>query len=268
MAVNTPEKKQTKPSSKNKKLAYIIGGSVASALVIAIAIVSLVGNNNNSEDALSQNTTSTSSVSSSIKNEEASSISSRENITSDEVQEPQIDEELSQEVEEKRKALNTFQLQNPNSLDVSTLAEEKMDAEVVSQVKKEYADEMPTFKSEAGKQVELTINYSSIGDQDFSEGTLYIKLSEGLSIVPGSIEDNFNGSTVQISDELYNSELNLIKYGPGTGNQETSEVKVGEKGTVTFVVEIEEGVNDLAISSYLKDKDGKTGKPGIIFLEV
>lgn len=178
---------------------------------------------------------------------------------------------LDEEVATGRRDFTSFVSNTQNStVDLVDITEksEPLTVEEVQQVKQEFAEVSSTLDSEPGDRIELTIDYSSIGDEDFEEGTLFVKLSQGLTLVEGSITNEFNGETVQVSDSVYRAEDNLITYGPGTTDATSSRIGVGESGTLTLVVEIaEDGAQDLMVSSYLKDKDGKTGKPGIIFLE-
>jgi hypothetical protein len=98
---------------------------------------------------------------------------------------------------------------------------------------------------------------------------MWIKLTDGLRLIPGTIIDSNGGEELTVADSVYNEETNLIKYGPGSGDQETSEISVGQRGTITFDVELtDENINQFLIMSYLKDADGEIGKPGNLFIEV
>ena len=157
-------------------------------------------------------------------------------------------------------------------VDVVSLASKDFNQSEVVKVKKQLQESnisAPVFETEKGAKVKLTIAYSSIGDQNFENGSLFVKLSKGLKVVPGSIEDTFNGQTVKVSDKVFDSSKRLIKYGPGSTDKAASKVSVDSKGTLTFIVEVaNEEIKELAISSYLQDEGGKTGKPGFIFLEI
>jgi hypothetical protein len=120
-----------------------------------------------------------------------------------------------------------------------------------------------------GKKLKINIDYSSIGDQDFDNATLYIKLSKGLSVEAGSIKDSFNGTEINVQDSVYDASTNVINYGPGSSREKASPLKIGERGTLTLILNISPEANDNEVlASYLKQEGGKIGQPSIFFVDI
>jgi hypothetical protein len=271
--VDKVEVSSKKPSPDQKqKFAVIFGGVAILTLIILVIGVGLTG----SKDKVADADKDQAEVSTSTKDKDSElpevSDSGREFFDSNaEVETPEEYKKVSEEIVEQRKSFEEYQTQE-NKVDIVSLASKDFNQSEVVKVKKQLKESnisTPVFETEKGAKVKLTIAYSSIGDQNFENGSLFVKLSQGLKIIPGSIEDTFNGKTVKVSDKVFDSSKGLIKYGPGSSDKAASKVSVDSKGTLTFVVEVNnEEINELAISSYLQDEGGKTGKPGFIFLEI
>jgi hypothetical protein len=136
-------------------------------------------------------------------------------------------------------------------------------------LKTDFGSEAKSIVAESGKKIKLTIKYSSIGDRSFEKGSLYIKLSQGLKIVPDSMKDAFTGSQeIAVANSVYNDKDNLIIYGPGTGDKSSNQIKVGEMGAFTMTVEVDSSFEVLGVASYIKEDGGKVGQPSIFFVEI
>lgn len=255
-----------KEDAKNKNTIYVV---IISFLIIVIASGAVyfgTRSNTTSGDSKAAETsssslssvasTSVSSSSSSIAPREISNVSNAEGALTKE----QITDARKQATDLAGKT---------SEIDAEKIINNTLTSTTVGELKTKLGPEAPSLKVPAGKSVELTIKYSSIGDSDFQNGSLYIKLSDGLSLVPGSIKDTFLTRAVAVNDSVYNSSTKLIVYGPGSGNKATSPMKVGETGSLTFKVQIDSGSsNSLAVASYLREESGKIGQPAIFFVDV
>jgi|694.fasta_scaffold32477_8 hypothetical protein len=141
-------------------------------------------------------------------------------------------------------------------------------AESLKVLKADFGDDAQSIAVDPGKKVKLTISYSSIGDDNFQKGSLYIKLSQGLKIVPDSMSDIFAGkASMKVENTVYNETDNLIIYGPGSGDKGFNQIKVGEAGTFSMTVEVDSTFEVLGVASYIKEDGGKVGKPSVFFIE-
>lgn len=85
-------------------------------------------------------------------------------------------------------------------------------------------------------------------------------------------EDISGKETISIDDtNLYSPESNIIKYGPGTSNQNSGQVNPGDAGKITLDVEMSNSsiVGDTSrFYSYLSDEGETKGKIDLVFFEV
>jgi hypothetical protein len=258
------------PEENNNRKKLIITGIIAGFLVLVISLVglsSLFGSDNNT-------TTSGGDSAVTVDTDLSSDQSADQELIpvdpeNPPVQLPEIEEEVSEKVQEQRQVLNSFQSKKRN-LNVATLVDQPLNTETVNEVRAEYGDEMPVVERQPGKIMTVTVDYNSVGDQNFEKGSVYVKLSNGLRVVEDSMKDTYkNGAEISVSNSVYDQEKNLIKYGPGSTDQATSNVSVGDEGKFTFSVEITEPDNPaLMISSYIMEEgSNRPGKPGIIFID-
>jgi hypothetical protein len=148
------------------------------------------------------------------------------------------------------------------------VTQEEFGEKEVTQAQKKVGSPENTAKLNKKQEAKISIKYSNAGDTAFKEGTLVIKLSDGLRMKTDTIKDTFRGETVQVDPSQYKSQAQKLEYGPGTKNQKSAQVKPGEQGTVTFEVEVvDKDAEMLAVKSYLQGKDGDIGKPGMVFLD-
>lgn len=160
-----------------------------------------------------------------------------------------------------------------NSKDIAFNAEDIIAKPLTSEnlkiLKTNFGSEAKSIVVESGKKIKLTVKYSSIGDSSFEKGSLYIKLSEGLKVVPDSMKDALAGSQeIAVANSVYNDKDNLIVYGPGTGDKSSNQIKVGETGAFTMTVEVDNSFEILGLASYIKEDGGKVGQPSIFFVEI
>ncbi len=252
-----------KPNKNNKKLAIIIGILLLLVIVGGGAAFLMTNNDGGSSEDTTNDGTSQ------IQDEGGNTRPAFNPNNPDQLGLPATIEEVDEELQGKRDEVNVFlQEQAERTIDVTTLSQSQVTEDLVVEMKKEFTTE-PVVRTNGLSRVEVTIDYENIGDQDFKNGTLYIKLSEGLELEKGSIVDSYNGKqNIQVSDDLYNSELNLITYGPGTSNKQSSRVGVNESGQIKFIVEVaDSNASNLAVTGYLQEPDGRAGKPAVIFIE-
>jgi metal-dependent hydrolase (beta-lactamase superfamily II) len=261
--------KVTVPKNNSK---FIFLGSLV-AIVILGLVIGFGMNSNKKEDTKEVAKNDSSQTSSASVDQDILSIE-RQEVEPDSIKPTIVAEATPVDAETQAKREEVLKdAQSNEKVNVIAVSNESLTQQKVTELKKEVASggqtqSQPPLKVENGKQVTLKISYDSIGDQNFNEGSLYIKLSEGLKLVPGSIKDNFNNKgEIKVADSVYDSSKNLIKYGPGSTDKDNSMIKVGEKGLIMITVESTAGIKDMAISSYLQDKNGNTGKPGLIFIE-
>lgn len=120
------------------------------------------------------------------------------------------------------------------------------------------------------QKIKININYANNSGRLYEQGSLFIKISEGLELVPGSISETFMGQESQaVSDATYNAEKNLLMYGPNSKDKFQAPVQNLEKGSLSFVLEIENPeVQNWAIGSFLKDQaKNENSKPGFVFIQ-
>jgi hypothetical protein len=129
-----------------------------------------------------------------------------------------------------------------------------------------------TLNIKPGGKYRMTLNYSSVGDLPMEKGILYVKLGKGLSVIPGTIKDNFKDAGEQkVADSVYDAEKGEITYGPGSFTQKDSRVQPGDRGMLVFDVQMSANaqVNDMArMYSYIHQEDGKKGKVDVVFFKV
>lgn len=248
---------------KKKNTAYIA--------IITFLIVVIVGGgvyfatrSTPSKDSKAEDTALISSSSLAVISSSSSSISQREvtNVST-------AEGALTKEQITSSRALATELAGKTAGIDAEKIITNTLTTATVTDLKTQLGPEAPTLKVPAGKTVELTIKYSSIGDSDFANASLYVKLSEGLTMVPGSIKDTFLTRTVEVNDSVYNTQNKLITYGPGSTNKVTSPMKIGETGSLTFRVQLDSNAaSSLAVASYIKEESGKIGQPSIFFVDV
>jgi flagellar basal body-associated protein FliL len=263
-----PISKDTKPSSKNKKT--IIIASVGVFLVAGIAGSAMWYSNSqqvtqaNSEVTFSQSTQSQASPSNEDEATTSSQSESSLNISN------AIDESI---LEEGREEVSQYISNKPNIQVEDVATSEVFAVEQVKSVKQEIektrgAQGAPSVPADTNRKMAIQIQYSNVGDEQFSQGSLYIRLSDGLKIVPGSIKDIVGGTTLDVNDNVYDGSKNLIQYAPSSRDQKTGLIAVGQKGVIGFTVEFSKpDIEIYGITSYLQDNGGQTGVPGFIFLE-
>lgn len=248
------EAKQKRNSDKqNNKAMYLVIAGLAITILVGSGLYFTATNNSIvNKDSQASNVAVSSSSSSSKPSETAVSTSA---LTKEEVNSARS---------------NATELAAKNaSIDVEKIVNSTLTSTTVNDLKTELGANAPTLKSPAGKNIELTIKYSSIGDSDFLNASLYVKLSEGLSIIPGSMKDNFLGRKVDVNDSVYKKSDNLITYGPGTSNKSGSPLKIGDAGTLTFRVQVDQNnTGSLAVASYIKEDSGKIGQPSLFFIDI
>jgi hypothetical protein len=139
----------------------------------------------------------------------------------------------------------------------------------------ETAQPGPQFKElniRPGGKFRMTVNYSSVGDQKMSKGSVYVKLGSGLSLVPGSIKDEFMSNPAkEIGDGVFNKASREIKFGPGTTDSPYVELQPNQRGKLIFDVELSQKATlgeTVRLYSYLSDEGGKTGKVDLVFFRV
>lgn len=121
-------------------------------------------------------------------------------------------------------------------------------------------------------KVGVSVKYSHIGDENFKEGRLVIKLDPRLKVDTSTIKDNFNNQGFKSVDgAVYNPETNEIVYGPGTFNTNPSQMKPGEFGEVVFKAIIPKGSaeGEYRITSQMVEVTTKQANPkNVIILDV
>jgi|GEM_PF-6192023 len=254
--------------AKKKNTAYI---AIIAILIVVIiggvvyfATLSTPSKDSKANDTAAQVSSSTSSEVTFSSNSAASSISQREvtNVSN-------AAGALTKEQITSSRALATDLAGKTAGIDAEKIINNVLTTATVSDLKTQLGVEAPTLKVPAGKTVELSVKYSSIGDSDFANASLYVKLSDGLTLVPGSMKDNFLTRTVDVNDSVYNTQNKLIIYGPGSTNKATSPMKVGENGTLTFRVQLDpNAASSLAVATYVREESGKIGQPSIFFVDV
>lgn len=254
-----------KDQPKKKNTAYLA--------IISVLVIVVVGGgvyfgtqNNTSKDSKASDVATTSSSSSS----DVTVTSSSSSIPAREVQNVSTAEgALTKEQITGSRALATDLAGKTSGIDAEKIINNTLTTATVEDLKTQLGSEAPSLSVPAGKTVELTIKYSSIGDSDFQNASLYIKLSDGLTLVPGSIKDTFLTRTVDVNDSVYSTANKLITYGPGSSNKAASPMKIGETGSVTFRVQIDSSAtSSLAVASYIKEDSGKIGQPSIFFVDI
>jgi len=135
------------------------------------------------------------------------------------------------------------------------------------------SDRFITFQIRQGQKYRMTVNYSNIGDAKMEKGSLTIKLGPGLTLVKNSMKEDISGKETQTIDDtnLYATDTNIIKYGPGSLNKTNSVVNPGEAGKITFDVEmnLDAKVGDTSrIYSYLSDEGDSKGKVDLVFFNI
>ncbi len=254
---NFKNKNTVTPLKQAPNYKVIIAGVVAIATIGVVGGL-LVTNTNknstsNSSSSVSQNVTlNTSSISSSLP-------TTTTNYT------PSTDElEKGRQIVEQYEQTAAAQAFNPVSFDNVPVT-----SDTVKNLRQTLGDSTNTISAGIGKEIKLTITYSSVGDQAFDQGSLIIKLSDGLSLVPNSLKDNFNGSVINVSDSVFDASKSLITYGPGTVDKASAKVEVSQKGSFTLNVKVKDGApEETSVSSYMRDlKDSqRVGKPAIYFI--
>ena len=133
------------------------------------------------------------------------------------------------------------------------------------------SDRFISFKIRQGQKYRMVVNYSNIGDEKMSKGSLIIKLGPGLSLVKNSMKEDISGKETIYDTNVYSPESNIIKYGPGTSNQNSGQVNPGDAGKITLDVEMSNSsiVGDTSrFYSYLSDEGETKGKIDLVFFEV
>jgi hypothetical protein len=176
-------------------------------------------------------------------------------------------------LEEGREKVSQYNAQKPEIKVEEVTASEVFAVEQVKTVKEEVRRTQgeavaPSVQADTTKKMSIQIQYSNVGDEPFADGSLYIRLSDGLRIVADSITDNTSTGLVSVNNSVYDSGKNLIKYLPASGDKTSGLIAVGQRGTLSFIVEfVKPDIEVYGVTSYLQDKDGETGVPGFIFLE-
>lgn len=175
-----------------------------------------------------------------------------------------------EEIENQRQKVVEAATKKDVSSNIETLTAGSFTSLQVAEIKNSLGSDAVSISIEPGKKVKLDVRYSSIGDQNFENASLYVKLSDGLNLVPGSVKDSFKGgSEINVADELYNAKDKLLIYGPGSSSKTSSPLKIGETGTLSFVVEIDPSVSEVfGVASYIKEEGGKIGQPSIFFIDL
>jgi hypothetical protein len=270
---NNPKKFDLKNLNQKQKLTLLTGSFVAILLVVIIA-AGLSGNDNQKNKKVNSKDTETVQTEKTPKLPEVSDTG-REFFDAKKVEEYQIPK-VSEEIAKSRDGYIDFEnaqsaLPENERINLADIVEGDFNQEKVSQVKQKAEKvKLPVGNKELkpGEETTITVSYSSIGDEAFQEGSLVIKLSQGLEIVPGSIVDKFNGKDIKVSDSVFDSEKRLITYGPGSADKASSAVSVDGSGELKFKVRsTDKNLKEFAITSVLKEKGKAVGQPGFMFLE-
>jgi hypothetical protein len=285
----TPESEESKKTqnSPNRKGTIIIS-SVVVAVLLVVGGVSLYLNqvsdsaDSQSEEDMSMSSSSVAVIDGDRSNPSLDTDGNPTGITIPNREDPidNLPEEEATQVEERRQEYYSYadavsevpqastvqfveNTTTPSSEDVQQLKQE-----LISEIGVEAA---PTIElDEQSRKLRIEVEYTSIGDEDFTDGTLWVKVSDGLDLIPGTIKERTaSGEEIAIADELFDTETNLLKYGPGTGDEDSAPVSVGQRGTIIFDVEVaDDSQSAFGIISYLKDVDGEIGRPGNLFIEL
>lgn len=241
----------------NKKSLIIV--SFVALLVVALAGGGIMYFNT---DTGSDASTDTANSSSEMSEDQAVA-----NIEGQKAEELAQNEQLNKETIESRNEYQEY-IQSGNTFNAVELVENTLDDAKVQEIKQQVNEsDTVTIETPASKKIQITINYKSIGDEDFKNGSLYIKLSDDLKVVAGSMEDSLN-NVGSVDDSVYNADKNVIKYGPGSQNAESNNFSVTSNGVFTFIVEVAGDADSTqAITSFIMEEGGDQGKPDVVFIE-
>ncbi len=273
MSVQTPNSfkpaNHTNPTN-SKKTKFIILGSVAVFLVAGVAGSALWFANSNSSTVTSSEITFSETPQSQDSDQSMSESSQMSQSQTSANISNAIDDTI---LDQGREQVSDYISNKPNIQIEDVTTGEVFAVEQVKNVKSEIektrgAQNAPSVPADTNRKMAIQIQYSNVGDEQFNEGSLYIRLSDGLKIVPGTIKDNVGGNNLEVSDNVYDASKNLIQYAPASSNSKSGLIAVGQKGTISFTVEFSKpDIEIYGITSYLQDKGGQTGVPGFIFLE-
>lgn len=266
---NQTEVSQKTKSKQNFKL---IGGGIAVLTILAVIVgVGLTTNRNTDDTQIAEKEDKV------VEKVAEVSDSGREFFDPEKEAEQVELEEVSEEITKARDEYIDFQnrqnsLPENERVSIASLANNDFDQSEVVEVKKavEKANIPATNREiKADEEFDVTVSYSSIGDESFQNGSLFIRLSKGLEVVSGSIVDTFNGEEIQVSDSVFDSNTRIIEYAPGSKDKSSGSIGVNDEGKLTFKVKVvDSNITEFAISSSLKENGKETGQPGFMFLEI
>jgi len=111
-------------------------------------------------------------------------------------------------------------------------------------------------------ELNIKISYSSIGDQIMDKATLFVKLGDGIKVIPGSMKDSCDGKDISVADSVYSGSDNTIKYGPCSTDKAVGKLDIGKSGVLSFKIQGTDSIKTKAskIYSFIQNDGGNPGK--------